>query len=204
MSRFALAAAMMIALATPAAATPSAFVEVLTAKSIGSAFHIGGGRFLTAAHVLAGQTAISLVADDGTRRTATVLWVDKAYDVAMIKADPAWTPGAPMPCADAPTGTAVVAHGHPLGIDDVEFRGYVAGKARDALGGRIQPFDMTLLPGNSGGAITDERGNVVGLAVSVTTVQTSNPEVSSFSGLGWAVPAGTLCDLITEHSEAKG
>lgn len=192
-----LAGALLLACA-PVHATelPPAFVKVDFQTGNGSAFHIGGGKFVTAAHVIADGKPIVLEAMDGSMRAATVFWQSSSHDVAVLVSDADWLGAVTISCSPSAVGTPVIAHGYPLGIQHMETRGYIAGQP---VYRGLLPVDMTLLPGMSGGAVTDPDGDVVGLAVSAATVEV-DPEGRSVSGIGLAVPGPVLCELLETHA----
>jgi S1-C subfamily serine protease len=108
---------------------------------------------------------------DGRRTPARVLRKHVARDVALLRTDPKGRDGRPLPIRDAPLGTAetVFALGAPLdrALAASITRGTVS--ARDRVNDHDMPLiqaDVDVQPGNSGGPLVDEHGNVVGLSVS--------------------------------------
>ena len=150
------------------------------------------GSVITANHVIADKSAITIVFADGTRSKATVVSADAADDIAVLK--PATLPQ-PIVAATigggATVGGEVVAIGNPLGLTYSVSSGVVAGVNRTAktangsFTGLIQ-FDASVNPGSSGGPLLDGKGNVIGIVVSI-----ADPgQDDAFAGIAFAVPIG--------------
>lgn len=151
------------------------------------------GTILTARHVIAGATDIRLTYADGTTSAATVASENPEQDIATLK--PATLPETLVPAVlgGAPAvGDAVVAIGNPLGLRESTSSGVVSGLDRRAasegsagIAGLIQ-FDAAVNPGNSGGPLVNDQGQVIGIVVSL-----ANPSgARTFIGIGFAVPIG--------------
>jgi S1-C subfamily serine protease len=150
------------------------------------------GTILTANHVVAGATRITVTFFDGARTSAAVVAANPKLDFAVLR--PASLPEVVVPAAlggGANVGAPVVAVGNPLGLADSVSAGVVSGLNRTAqtadgtYSGLIQ-FDASVNPGSSGGALLDARGLVIGIVVSI-----ANPaHEDAFAGIGFAVPIG--------------
>ncbi|UQU63990.1 trypsin-like peptidase domain-containing protein [Couchioplanes caeruleus] len=145
------------------------------------------GFLLTNAHVVAGANAGTASFADGTDSRFDVVGADVLSDLAVVRVH---NPGAPAaPLGDAETlriGQLVVAVGNPMGLAGSVTAGVVSGLGRSlpARDGRrvriidnVIQTDAALNPGNSGGALADSGGTVVGI----------NTAVAGY-GLGLAVP----------------
>lgn len=152
------------------------------------------GTILTADHVIAGSKSIQITYVDGTSSPATVATGDPKQDIATLT--PAKLPGTVVPAVlggGVQVGDNVTAIGNPFGLTGTTTNGVVSGLgrvlARDKngdIGGLIQ-FDAAVNPGNSGGPLINERGQVVGIVVALT-----NPTgEDTFIGIGYAVPIGS-------------
>jgi S1-C subfamily serine protease len=152
------------------------------------------GTILTADHVIAGSKSIQVTYVDGTNSPATVTTGDPKQDIATLT--PAKLPETLVPAVlggGVAVGDDVTAIGNPLGLTGTTTNGVVSGLGRvlsraknGNLGGLIQ-FDAAVNPGNSGGPLINERGQVVGIVVAL-----ANPTGSdTFIGIGFAVPIGT-------------
>jgi len=146
------------------------------------------GFLLTSAHVVAGSGArVHASFTDGSDVQATVIGADPLSDLAVLRAEPA--PLAPAELGDAAelrVGQLVVAIGNPHGYAGSVTAGVVSALGRSLparAGGATRIIDdviqtdAALNPGNSGGALVDGRGRVVGINTAVAGV-----------GLGLAVP----------------
>jgi putative serine protease PepD len=151
------------------------------------------GTVLTANHVIADRSRISLVFSDGTRSTATVASADPKHDVATLA--PATLPQPVVPATlggAVQVGGEVVAIGNPLGLTYSVSSGVVSALGRTATtnGGRFPgliQFDASVNPGSSGGPLLDAEGNVVGIVLSIADPGRDD----AFAGIAFAVPIGT-------------
>jgi S1-C subfamily serine protease len=106
----------------------------------------------------------------------------------------------PLGFADSSTvavGDATFAIGNPFGLDRTLTTGVVSAVARRisapngfSIGHAIQT-DAALNPGNSGGPLLDDRGQVIGINSQITTGSAVNASQTSNSGIGFAVPSNT-------------
>jgi S1-C subfamily serine protease len=157
-------------------------------EAAGSAVVLTGeGHLLTNAHVVGEAATGSAEFADGTRARFDVVGRDPLSDLAVVRTDRA-VPGPPE-YGDADTllvGSLVVAVGNPLGLAGTVTAGVVSAlgrsmPARSRTAGRliedVIQTDAALNPGNSGGALADSHGRVVGISTAVAGI-----------GLGLAVP----------------
>ena len=151
------------------------------------------GTVLTANHVIADSSAISLIFADGTKSTATVASADPEHDVATLA--PGTLPQPVVPATlggSAEVGGEVVAIGNPLGLAYSVSSGVVSAVGRTATtnGGRFSgliQFDASVNPGSSGGPLLDAEGNVIGIVLSIADPGRDD----AFAGIAFAVPIGT-------------
>jgi len=142
------------------------------------------GYLLTSAHVVASAGSAEATFTDGTTVTADVAGRDVLSDLAVLKARGTVPAPVTMGRADElQVGQLVVAVGNPLGLAGSVTAGIVSGLGRSlpTRAGRVVDeviqTDAALNPGNSGGALADGRGRMVGVSTAVAGV-----------GLGLAVP----------------
>ena len=143
---------------------------VITPEGYGTAFYIGNGQFVTAEHVVSGETQVQLeshlFATD-----ATVVGVEASADVALLEVDPTtigdtqtltWFTG-PRVRVGASVGTA----GYPVDVTGsaAVTRGTVSKVASSDDGTTVIQTDAPVNPGNSGGALFDDCGDVIGVVV---------------------------------------
>ncbi len=150
------------------------------------------GDVLTADHVVADGSAITITFADGTKSAAAIAAADPATDIATLT--PATLPQ-PVVAATigggAVVGAAVVAIGNPLGLSYSVSSGVVSGVNRTAktdngqFSGLIQ-FDASVNPGSSGGPLVDAKGDVIGIVVSIA----EPGGIDAFAGIAFAVPIG--------------
>ncbi|MFI5935558.1 S1C family serine protease [Actinoplanes sp. NPDC051494] len=148
------------------------------------------GLLLTNAHVVAGATGGTAEFADGTETRFDVVGADPLSDLAVVRVHSPGAAAAPLGDADRlRIGQLVVALGNPMGLAGSVTAGVVSGLGRSlpARDGRririidnVIQTDAALNPGNSGGALADSTGTVVGI----------NTAVAGY-GLGLAVPVNT-------------
>jgi S1-C subfamily serine protease len=150
------------------------------------------GHLLTSAHVVEGADGGTAAFTDGESSGFDVVGRDPLSDLAVLRAHGGTPP--PVRLGDATTlrvGQLVVALGNPLGLSGSVTAGIVSalGRSLPTRAGRIVDdvvqTDAALNPGNSGGALADSRGRVVGINTAVAGV-----------GLGLAVPVNDTTQRI--------
>lgn len=167
-----------------------AAVEMTGAHRAGSGSAVvltDDGFLITNAHVVAGMSAGTARFPDGSEAEVDVVGSDPLSDLAVLRANGATPRAATLGDADGlVVGQLVVAVGNPLGFAGSVSAGVVSGlgRALPTRSGRamrviedVIQTDAALNPGNSGGALADTHGQVVGI----------NTAVAGF-GLGLAVP----------------
>ncbi|MBV9043126.1 MAG: MarP family serine protease [Acidimicrobiia bacterium] len=152
-------------------------VEGIACRRIqdGSGFTPQPDVIVTNAHVVAGERSTSVITPNGRRLKATVVLFDPNRDLALLR-----VPGlgeAPLPVATAKVGTQGAVFGHPNGQDNLAIqaaaiRQQVTAVGRDLYDShetRRQVFILAsaLEPGDSGGALVNPVGSVVGVAFAI-------------------------------------
>jgi S1-C subfamily serine protease len=144
------------------------------------------GYLVTSAHVVAGTDSGSAAFVDGTEREFRVVGRDPLSDLAVVRSEGELRPAQLGDAAKLKVGQLVVAIGNPLGFAGSVTAGVVSalGRSLATRDGRTSRLvenviqtDAALNPGNSGGALADSRGRVVGINTAVAGI-----------GLGLAVP----------------
>jgi S1-C subfamily serine protease len=153
------------------------------------------GFLLTNAHVVGGARDGQVAFADGTATSFTVVGTDPLSDLAVVRADGPTPEPAELGDSDGlVVGQLVVAVGNPLGLAGSVTAGVVSalGRSLPTVSGSavrviedVIQTDAALNPGNSGGALADARGRVVGINTAVAGV-----------GLGLAVPINATTQRI--------
>jgi putative serine protease PepD len=171
-----------------------------TGAGTGVVLDADAGYVLTNAHVVDGATSITVTVGDGTARTATLVAADTTNDIAVVQvADTSGLVAAPIgSSADLAVGDDVIAIGNALALDGglSVTEGIVSALDRTietesgSLDGLVQT-DAAISSGNSGGALVNAAGEVVGIN---TAVATSSGSVSA-SNIGFAIPIDTATQV---------
>ncbi len=205
-----------VAVASPISAiakqvAPSvARVDVLSQAGAGSGSAVvyrAGGILVTNAHVVRTAEQVSVTLPGGERMDAEVVGVDPSSDLAVLEVDaenlpvPAWASADESP----EIGSTAVAIGSPYGLDGSVTSGIISALGRTlpspqgVLVDLIQT-DAAVNPGNSGGALVDGQGRVVGINTAITSSSGGN------QGVGFAVPSTTVtrvADQLLETGEVR-
>jgi hypothetical protein len=163
--------ALQAALAAPIEPWLDAVLLVQQGSTSCAGVHVGGGRIATAYHCVASGGRPLLTTRDGARVASRVRSVSPRLDLALLDA-PALAQRKSLPLAlSAPAlGARVTALGHPLstqppsGLLEGTLRWSAGEGVVSAVGPRALQVTAPLNPGNSGGPLVDERGEVVGIA----------------------------------------
>ena len=144
------------------------------------------GVVLTNAHVVEGAGEVGVTLPDGRSFRGKVLGSDPVTDVAVVKVAAAGLPVAPLgDSAKVRPGEWAIAIGNPLGLDNTVTAGIISAVQRtNALGeGQRVPYlqtDAAVNPGNSGGPLINERGQVIGINTAIRQ--------APGAGLSFAIP----------------
>lgn len=144
----------------------------VAASSSGTGFYVSkSGHVVTNAHVISSATNIKVFGIDGKQLSAKVLALDEANDLALIKVNRADTPGLPLKLSlDVEKGATVFTLGFPNPLIQGFEAKYTSGEISSfsGLGDSTNVMQITtpIQPGNSGGPLIDQSGNVVGVIVS--------------------------------------
>jgi serine protease DegQ len=161
------------------------------------------GYVQTNNHVIEGADDIQLVLADGRRLRATVRGNDPESDLAVLKADGKDLPAITLGKLDnVQVGDAVLALGNPFGFGNTVTHGIVSALGRNHLGiNRFEDFiqtDAAVNPGNSGGALVDSAGNLIGVNSAIFS------QSGGSQGIGFAIPvslARTVLEQIIRDGE---
>ncbi|MYF54745.1 Do family serine endopeptidase [Candidatus Poribacteria bacterium] len=166
------------------------------------------GYILTNNHVIKGADKITVTLADGKDYKATLVGRDDARedgggtDLAVIKIEESGLTVLPFGDSDKlEVGEWVIAIGTPLNLSQTVTRGIVSAKERPATGitayGNFIQTDAPINRGNSGGALINIRGELVGINTYIATGGLSSGNI----GLGFALPSNLVKQLLPELIE---
>jgi len=174
-------------------------------KALGSGFIVDPrGYIVTNNHVVdkADRIYVKLTTDpeNDQGHKATLIGVDKATDLAVIKIDV----GHPLPTVKlgnsegAQVGDWVEAIGSPFDLSQTVTAGIISAKNRtidQGLNGQFQHFiqtDAAINPGNSGGPLLDMDAEVIGVNAALFT------QTNGYQGIGFAIPSNTVINVYNQ------
>jgi serine protease DegQ len=178
--------------------------QIRRATSLGSGVIVSTeGYVLTNNHVIEDADDIQLVLSDGRRLHARVRGSDPESDLAVLKADGTNLPAITFGKLDSvQVGDTVLAIGSPFGFGNSVTHGIVSALGRNHLGiNRFEDFiqtDAAVNPGNSGGALVDTGGNLIGINSAIFS------QSGGSQGIGFAIPvslARTVLEQIIRDGE---
>ena len=151
------------------------------------------GYIVTNNHVIDGATRIEVTLNNNQTYPATLVGTDPATDVALLKVEATGLPVIPFGDSDKlRLGEWVIAIGSPYDLRSTITAGIVSAKGRSMPSNgefKIESFiqtDAAVNPGNSGGALVDKAGNLVGINTAIIS------QTGSYSGYSFAVPANIV------------
>jgi Do/DeqQ family serine protease len=156
------------------------------------------GYILTNNHVINGAQQIKVELSDKRVLPARLVGSDAPSDLAVLKIEAAGLPALPVGNSDSVrVGDVVLAFGNPLGVGQTVTMGIISAKGRaTGLGdGGFEDFLQTDAPinqGNSGGALVNTRGELVGINSQIMTPTGGN------IGIGFAIPAGMAKNVMAQ------
>jgi Do/DeqQ family serine protease len=160
-------------------------------SSLGSGVIVGEeGVVVTNNHVIDGATELTVVLADRRQYTAELVLADERTDLAVLKID---VEGERLPTLDfadtrdLEVGDLVLAIGNPFGVGQTVTSGIISATARTDVGVTDYAFflqtDAAVNPGNSGGALINTRGELVGVNTAIFS------RSGGSNGIGFAIPA---------------
>lgn len=160
----------------------------------GSAFFISkDGYLLTNHHVVEDASKVTIMFNDRRELDATVVGSDERTDVALLKVNGTNFPSLRAGNVDQlRVGEPVLAIGSPFGFDYSASAGIVSAKMRNMMGETSVPFiqtDVALNPGNSGGPLFNQQGEVVGVNSRIFS------GTGGYMGLSFSIPIDVAMDI---------
>jgi serine protease Do len=169
------------------------------ATSLGSGVVVSSdGYILTNNHVVDGATDVKVSFADKEEYPAKVIGTDKYTDVAVLKINKTGlTTLSFANSTRAEVGDVVLAIGEPFGLGQTVTMGIISAKGRAGLGiERFEDFiqtDAAINRGNSGGALIDTRGDLVGINTAILSGETGGNQ-----GIGFAIPANLARNIMDQ------
>jgi serine protease DegQ len=184
-------------------------VTIFTDGGLGSGVvYREDGAIITNEHVVRGATEVEVGFADGQRVAGRVLAADPVVDIAVVEADRENLPAADFATELPEVGETAVVIGSPLGLENTVTSGIISALHREVPGSARQSqslvdliqTDAAISPGNSGGALVNLQGEVIGISEAYI------PPSAGAVALGFAIPAATatsVADQLLEDGTAE-
>jgi len=159
------------------------------------------GYIVTNNHVIENASAIEITLNNKKKYEAELIGSDAINDIALLKIEADIDlPYTPFTNSDSvKIGEWVLAVGNPYNLTSTVTAGIVSAKGRDLEGnGNIESFiqtDAAVNPGNSGGALVNTRGELVGINTAISS------RTGSFVGYSFAVPSNIAKKIVDDLLE---
>ena len=157
------------------------------------------GYIVTNNHVVEGADELTVTLNDNREFSARIVGTDKTTDLALIKIDGKSLPSITIANSDnIKVGEWVLAVGNPLGFNNTVTAGIVSAKARSLGANGVESFiqtDAAINAGNSGGALVNTRGELVGINAMLYSQTGTN------IGYGFAIPTTIMNKVVADLKE---
>lgn len=158
------------------------------------------GYIITNNHVINGSQQLSITLNDNKIYNAELIGTDEKTDIALLKIDADTDlPFATFGDSDqAKVGEWVLAVGNPFNLNSTVTAGIISAKSRDLSGISQQSFiqtDAAVNSGNSGGALVNTRGELIGINTAITS------QTGSYIGYSFAVPSNIARKVVEDIME---
>lgn len=158
------------------------------------------GYILTNNHVVDGAERVEVVLNDKRRFTAKIIGTDPPSDVAVLRIESGGLPTIPLGDSNqVEVGDVVLAVGNPLGVGQTVTMGIISAKGRStrssAGSGSYEDFlqtDASINTGNSGGALVNMRGELIGVPSQILSRTGGN------IGIGFAIPTAMARNVMDQ------
>lgn len=154
------------------------------------------GYIVTNNHVVEGADELTVTLNDNKEYSARIIGTDKTTDLALIKISASNLPALPIGDSDKlKVGEWVLAVGNPFNLNSTVTAGIVSAKARSLGANGIESFiqtDAAINAGNSGGALVNTRGELVGINAMLYS------KTGSYSGYGFAIPTTIMNKVVAD------
>ena len=175
-------------------------VQTPKRQSAGSGVIISkDGYIVTNNHVVKDADEITVKLNDNREFSGRIIGLDETTDLALIKVDAKDLPAIVVGNSDdLKLGQWVLAVGNPFNLTSTVTAGIVSAKARSLGANGIESFiqtDAAINAGNSGGALVNERGELVGINAMLYS------QTGSYSGYGFAIPTTIMNKVVADLKE---
>lgn len=158
------------------------------------------GYIITNNHVIKGATEIEITLNNKQKYKAEIIGTDSKSDLALLKIKASNLPFLTFGNSDSlKVGEWVLAVGNPYNLTSTVTAGIVSAKARDLEGNLKQDSfiqtDAAVNPGNSGGALVNVRGELVGINTAISS------KTGAFVGYSFAVPSNIAKKVVEDLLE---
>lgn len=172
-------------------------IETPEQKGFGSGVIISkDGYIVTNNHVIDGADEITVKLQDSRELKGRVVGTDPTTDLALVKIEGDDFPAIPVGNSDAlKVGEWVLAVGNPFNLGSTVTAGVVSAKARGLGANQVESFiqtDAAINQGNSGGALVNARGELVGINAMLFS------PTGAYSGYGFAIPTSIMTKVVTD------
>jgi Do/DeqQ family serine protease len=158
------------------------------------------GYIITNNHVIEGGQSIEITTNDNKTYNAELIGTDSNTDIALLKIEPL-DPLSYLIFGDSnmsKVGEWVLAVGNPFNLTSTVTAGIISAKSRDLSGRNTQSFiqtDAAVNPGNSGGALVNTNGELIGINTAISS------KTGSYIGYSFAVPSNIARKVIEDLIE---
>ncbi|WP_066225306.1 trypsin-like peptidase domain-containing protein [Formosa haliotis] len=158
------------------------------------------GYIITNNHVIDGSQQLTVTLNDNREFNAKIIGSDDKTDIALLKIDA----GEDLPYTtfgdsdQAKLGEWVLAVGNPFNLTSTVTAGIISAKSRDLTGQSNQSFiqtDAAVNPGNSGGALVNAKGDLIGINTAISS------QTGSYIGYSFAVPSNIARKVVEDIME---
>ncbi len=158
------------------------------------------GYIITNNHVIKNANEISITLNDNKTYDAELIGTDESTDIALLKIETEKElPFMAFGDSDnAKIGEWVLAVGNPFNLNSTVTAGIISAKSRDLTGQHQQSFiqtDAAVNPGNSGGALVNTNGDLIGINTAISS------QTGSYIGYSFAVPSNIARKIVNDIME---
>lgn len=172
-------------------------IQIATPNSVGTGFYLGAyGLIVTNEHVIRGNPEVVIDGLSIQKQIAKVLFTDPKLDLAFLKApEDIDAQAVSLFAGSIKEGAGVIAIGHPFGLKYTATSGIISNAKHEHEETRFYQHDAALNPGNSGGPLLNEAGEIIG--VNTFIIQEGN-------NIGFSLPVSYLETALESYKALQG